>query len=192
MNSPPSVNSCLGSACNVPSDPTSAHTVLLQEKSLTRNHYKCIRYIHILLYILKSHRLVRRKAQDQICDQSPQTSALLHPESPNWFHISRPNMWHLMNNSHFSYTTAAETGSEIDSLLCIIWIWTISIFTVRGRPIRWKMNGLEERRGILATIWLFHIMMDGAPQNGVGVLTHIYTAQTHTRTCMHFPRQRHA
>lgn len=47
------------------------------------------------------------------------------------------------------------------------------------------MNGLEERRGILATIWLFHIMMDGAPQNGVGVLTHIYTAQTHTHMHMH-------
>lgn len=44
MNSTSSVNSCLGSACSVPSDPTSTHTVLLQEKSLTQScYYKCIR-----------------------------------------------------------------------------------------------------------------------------------------------------
>lgn len=46
-------------------------------------------------------------------------------------------------------------------------------------PIRWKMNGLEEWRGLLATIWLFHILMDGAPQDGVSADTHIHCTSIH-------------
>lgn len=46
------------------------------------------------------------------------------------------------------------------------------------------MNGLEEQRGILATIWLFLIMMDGALQNGVSADTHnTHHTDTHTYAC---------
>lgn len=77
----------------------------------------------------------------------------------------------------------------MDGLLYILRMWTISISTVLGRPIRWKMNGLEERRGILATIWFFHAMMDGAPRNGASADTHCTDTHTHiqymphTQTC---------
>lgn len=51
MNSASSVNSCVGSACSVPSDPPSAYAVLLQEKSLTLScHYSRIRYIYNSVY----------------------------------------------------------------------------------------------------------------------------------------------
>lgn len=80
--------------------------------------------------------------------------------------------------------------AEIDGLLCAIWLWTISIFTVLGGPIKWKLHGLEEWRGILATICLVSKMMNGAPKNELSFDTH--TMHRYMSTCVYCLRQRHA
>lgn len=143
------ISQFLPCACSVPSDPTSAYAVLL-----IRHYNIHMRYIYYSTYWNPTDWSVYLKyAIRSAISERTQTSVSLHPESPDWFHIRRPNLWHLMNDSHFSCTTAAETGLKL-TVCCILYGYGLYqskqyvVDLLDGKWMDWKSReGYWQRSG---------------------------------------------